>query len=617
MPWKLNSAPMKRNSPFTLSASFDFPSDLSFGMYTPELIEDLMYRLKSMGVTRLNWLYYGDVDQDSDLGGALNYFWKYAPQTMTLVGEPVKAAAAIAKRVGIELYAVLKPFHNGLSGTHPEGSPRANSTGLPHVGGWLQLVDPFVRHNPHMRCRRRPVEWQPGLESTEIRCIRLLKSDDSPTRIGERNLQIWTSDKNFAYQRKDVEFTVTDAIEPSPNEVCDFYGNLITVKGSPVRTLTLNGLKLSERYILVTTNFTGGNDDFSNTAQAMVEAYGPGPEPLPISVATRTALWANGRDFRIAGLEFDSGMGAFQAALDADNSAVVNEGLSTTEMRERSLDSPACGGVIAFARGKNEYLPTTVCESYPEVRHLWRGWVDQLLDAGVDGIELRASAHSSFADDFKEYGFNEPVVDEYCMRFGVYPTNDPTDLKNLSMLRGEHYTAFVRETSERVRARGKKLNAHLHAEAFRPNPCPGQILGFPGNLHFAWQTWLRDRLLDGVTLRTSWNEALEESSGGRATGRSKLSQVLADSVVAEMLDVCQTSGVPVSLQRYIARSTDIAEYLADLEAIYDDSRFSGFDLYEVVHMYRADPTGSRLTPFDAWVDAIASKTAQIGLRPTN
>ena len=60
---------MERKSPFTLSASFDFPSDLQQGVYTPELIEELMYRLKRMGVSRLNWLYYGDVNVESDLGG--------------------------------------------------------------------------------------------------------------------------------------------------------------------------------------------------------------------------------------------------------------------------------------------------------------------------------------------------------------------------------------------------------------------------------------------------------------------------------------------------------------------------------------------------------------------
>ena len=167
---------MERKSPFTLSASFDFPSDLQQGVYTPELIEELMYRLKRMGVSRLNWLYYGDVNVESDLGGAIHYYWKYAPQTIDLVGDPVKAAVGIAKKVGLEVYAVLKPFQNGLSGTYPEGSPRADKSELPHIGGRLQLVDPFVNRNPHMRCQRRFVQVADGLQSTSKRRIRLYKS---------------------------------------------------------------------------------------------------------------------------------------------------------------------------------------------------------------------------------------------------------------------------------------------------------------------------------------------------------------------------------------------------------------------------------------------------------
>jgi hypothetical protein len=101
--------------------------------------------------------------------------------------------------------------------------------------------------------------------------------------------------------------------------------------------------------------------------------------------------------------------------------------------------------------------------------------------------------------------------------------------------------------------------------------------------------------------------------GAHPSGRSNLDQVLSDPIVGEMVDSCQTFGVPVSMKRYIARSTGCDEYLGDLETVYNDGRFSGFDLYEVVHMFRADPEGELLSSIGGWEEVIGSKAAQMGL----
>ena len=62
---------MSRTSPFILSATVDFPDDLIFGTYTSDLLDRMMVQLKEIGVTRVYWLYYGDVDQDSYWAGNL------------------------------------------------------------------------------------------------------------------------------------------------------------------------------------------------------------------------------------------------------------------------------------------------------------------------------------------------------------------------------------------------------------------------------------------------------------------------------------------------------------------------------------------------------------------
>ena len=166
-------------------------------------------------------------------------------------------------------------------------------------------------------------------------------------------------------------------------------------------------MELRDRFIAVTTRFKDARGDFRNTAVAMIEALGPNNAPLPIVVATRSAIWIAPRDLEF-GLEFDSGYGPFQVELDIDNAATRGAEWSRAQ-----------GGVIAFARGKNEYLPVAPCEVYPEVRRLWLGWIDRLLEAGVDGVDIRVSAHGTLTDESEAYGYNTPVLEEYARGGGA------------------------------------------------------------------------------------------------------------------------------------------------------------------------------------------------------
>ena len=79
--------------PFILSATVDFPDDVIPGPYDGRLLDDLMGTLKSMGVRRVYWLYYGDVEPESFWAGSLyeNPQIPYGTQTLEAIGEPLKA----------------------------------------------------------------------------------------------------------------------------------------------------------------------------------------------------------------------------------------------------------------------------------------------------------------------------------------------------------------------------------------------------------------------------------------------------------------------------------------------------------------------------------------------
>ena len=582
---------------FLLSATVDFPDDVGFGVYTPEFLDRMMALLGGLGVRRVYWLYYGDVDPASEWAGTMIDYMKYGRATLERIGEPVRAAVPVAHRHGLELYAVLKPYNTGLSGTYPEGSPQAGATRLHRIGGTVQQAIPFIERHPELRIRRRPERFPKGLESAPVRALRLIKKDDAPTRIRKEHLELWSSPSNYRYRRLAVPFTVRESVEPARREVRDYYGARVTASGAPVRVLTLDGLALQDRFVAVTTSLGGETGDFRNTAVAMIEALGPDGAPLPVVVASRSAIWVTPRDFRTGGLEFDSGYGPFLIDLDIDNAA------------PRGAEwSRALGGVIAFARGKNEYLPVAPCEVYPEVQRFWLGWIDRLLDAAVDGIDLRVSAHGTLTDEPAAYGFNAPILEEYAR---LHPGAGPPDVTEVARLRGAHYTAFVREASRRARARGKRLQVHIHTEAFRPDPCHGQLMGFPANIDFDWRGWLHARLVDGVTLRTSWFEGMEDPFSARAE-RSRLPGALQDAVVEEALALCAELGVPAYLNRYISRAVGLDEYLTDLDRIYHDRRFAGFDIYEFVHLARPNGRGE-LAPVGARLERLRAKAREIGL----
>ena len=591
-----------RQSSFLLSATVDFPDDVRYGPYSFELLDELMVQLRSLGVRRIYWLYYYDIDPDSDWADNIFQRMKYGEDTLRAIGEPLTAAVSRAHQLGMELYAVLKPYHTGTWGSYPEGTPEAEADEIKRIGETPVQAIPFVERHPYTRIRRRPLNAPPDLQSLPVQKIRLLKKDDSPTRIRKENLELWTSANNHRYQKRDVAFTLQEKVEPAPREVRDYWGNLVTTQGASVRTLTLEGLHLTDPYILITTNFKDEKGDFRNTALGMLEVYGPGPEPLPIVVATRSAIVRDSpRDFRSSGLAFDSGLGPLEVDLDVDN-ASNKEGPWWTRF--------VSGGAIAFAKGKNEYL-VAACEVYPEVRQLWSVWVDRLIEAGVDGIDLRISAHGTYTDEPHSYGFNEPVLTEYRQRFGSDPLEDDAGLERLAQIRGEHYTSFVRETSHRLRKAGKKMQVHLHTEAFRPDPCPGQLMGFPANIHFDWKMWLNEGLVDGVTLRTSWFEALEDPPG--QVDRCRLSKALTDALVEEVLNLTQELGLPVYLNRYIKLPIAIEEYVSDLESVFHDDRFAGLDVYEVAHVLRAAPDGSKLVPVENRLEVIRAKAGELQL----
>lgn len=582
---------MPAKQSFTLEALVDFVDDASSVPFpiTKEHVDSLMRNLASRGVGRVIWGYYADDRRGWLAPGGIEKlideglitpdqdYWGACIKTYAGLGNPLRVAVEAAHRHGMECYAYFKPYETGAAVFFPEGSPEGIEWGrLPHVGGWLTWMDPFVARRPDLRIKRRTDDLIPGHDTATIRAIKLTKRDDSPTRLRRENIEIWACSQNFAYKKLNVDFTFAETVEASPIEVRDVYNNVVTPKGSPVRVLTLSGLALDHRYIAVTTNVTDGKPDFTNAWHRLVTFLDDRGREIKGVYATGTAVWfPELEQFPQRGLVFDTGRGPEVVALDVPRGG-GHEGPESS--KHHLAGQKKVAGVLAFTRGRNSHLAGALCESEPEVRAFWNECLDAILDTGVDGVEFREENHSTHTDTPEDYGFNDVVMAQVDASKGDV-------LGQITEVRTEAYTQFIREASARIRARGKKVRMNLNADWFRPaHERPGsRKISQSANIDYDWRRWIDERLIDSAMLRL-FATPFDRIWGGDAT-------------VAEMVKRCNAAGLPVTVNRYVWANNQLT---TEFERVRNDGRFVGFVLYETWSF-------TRLTAAGEWRVADAQK----------
>ena len=543
---------------FILETLVDFPDDALISPVPIALqhVDAMMQRLKELGVRRVSWGYYGDghggmrCPVDYLEGGQGN--WKNYDATYRGLGNPLKVAVEAGHRHGLEVYAYFKPYETGPSLLFPEGSLPAKSMGLlTHLGGQLGWLDPFVVAHPELRIKRRTDDLPVNADMKAIRTIRLVKKDDSPTRITKEHLQIWTSENNWQYQPKQVEFQFADTVEKAPRDVHDHAGNALTAAERPVRVLTLSGLNLSDKYVLLTTDFVEGKADFTNSGLVLMTALDSDGHEIPGVFASGPSVWcSNLQDFRTMGLTFDYGWGAAPVELDAPNASGRQ-------------------GLIAFTRGRNAYLPGALCETEPKVQEFWQSCLDEMLEAGVDGVDFREENHSSHTDYPEDYGFNDVILKQ-CGDLKGQALFD-----KIAEVRGNAYSEFLRKSHDRLTAAGKKMRYNLQVDWLRPNRPKYRALAYPAHVDWQWQKWIDTGLMDEAILRFYVFRPTD---------------IAADPFTRDMLETCKKRNLRVTYNRYISFAD--GELLNEVRQVRQDGRFSGFILYETYDFLQFGPDGT-------------------------
>ena len=594
----------KMNYPFLISATVDFPDDCQRIVFTEELLDRLLKSLQWIGVRRVYWNYYPAGMWSLFAGSSSG-----VSHSLQNLEEPMAAACRLAHRRGLEFYAVLKPYEAGGSHSIPlQEALAAGKPGLPRIGGVCTGIDPWILERPEMRVRGRCGDIPAGLQTIPVQRIQLRQRDMAPIRIDRGNLEIWTSADNNGYQKKDVDFTVSEEVQTCPRDIYDARGLPVTRRGDATRVLNLTGLNLLDPFIAITTNFEGDTGAFCNTAVEMVRAFGPGDLALPIVVASHKAVWDRPRDLRTGGLEYDAGHD-FNVCLDTCNrgsNCVHCQEKGVTECLHAGIypDTVLCSdGVIAFARGRNEYLSASPCEAYPDVRDYWLSWVSECITAGVDGVDVRISNHSCWTDMQDLYGFNEPILTEYERRYGVNPDTAPYDPDLLGTLRGEFYNQFLRAAKRRLAAAGKRLQAYIEVESFRSaGGVQARRVTRPGHITFDWRNWMRSGLLDEATFMTAiWTPE----------------EALADPLGQEVVKLASECGIPLHLRYYMAISRDGRFHADLLEDLYRFEGLAGYNLYEAASLYDTQQLGpdGQLAFYPGMTEALHGRIRHLGIVP--
>lgn len=153
---------------------------------------------------------------------------------------------------------------------------------------------------------------------------------------------------------------------------------------------------------------------------------------------------------------------------------------------------------IPVDRWGESLAPGPIEFCYPDAR---KALVDRLVhhvvDYGYDGIVFYTYVENTGIHYFEEFGFNEPIVDEFRRRHGVDIRTQPFDKEAWAHLRGEYVTQFLRELHTALAAHGRKVSVSISGEGPNlPKTGMGGHIPGAGMVFLDWETWAREGVVD-------------------------------------------------------------------------------------------------------------------------
>jgi hypothetical protein len=137
-----------------------------------------------------------------------------------------------------------------------------------------------------------------------------------------------------------------------------------------------------------------------------------------------------------------------------------------------------------------------VCLVYPGARRAFIDrWTRLLEGTEFAGLFVCLRSQSRPADHADQFGFNEPVRQDFLSRCGRDILREDFDLQAWRDLQGEYLTTFVTELGEALGAIGRRLAVGAPR---------GDVLGPPlGNVTLPWREWMTRGRLDHLVINQS------------------------------------------------------------------------------------------------------------------
>ena len=540
----------------SLEFTVDFYDDVQLAPFNQEMLDEMFRVMTRLNTSQAYWIHHGPRGNGFWEGGSGNANMELSFEQ--LGNDYLPAAVESAQKMDMPLIGVFKPFDTAI--LHTTHSIPASSGTADALGGKLDMAFSFPAVHPEL-CMQRRTSPQTGKRPEQI----ILRSRRDLPSDAANHIEFYFSDDNASYR--------------------PYLGVVSTeVVGKEIR---ISGLAIEAEFVaMVFSPFLAAA--IENSLPLLAELRDRNDAALEFTYGIAPRLhWAGEYhldegfdycDFKEHGLNFDcAGHGV--------PSAVWNSG-----KRQFALYSPAMSqNVLGFAMNANTHIPAILSEAEPGAHAWWLSNIREMLDAGVDGVEIRVSNHSNIID-WSSYGFNPPLVEEYHRRYGVDITTDEFCREKYRALRGEIFTDFLRAASELVRSHGKKF--HLHIEDIHQGPATEPCAM---DIAMPWRQWIDERICDAVTLK-----ALNVWSHDTSFGR-------------EVIARCHAQGVPVSFSPFI-HSAFLSEQKNELLRSYMSGAYDAFNFYEFATLVKFDYQGKAEYANEnmlAWLNSYDWRTASL------
>jgi hypothetical protein len=512
---------------FDIDMTTDIYSDMMPASWSRAMLGQYMQINRSLGIRRINWIYHGNKSDG---------FWDFNDmpwrenirQTQRKLGDSFfKVAVEEAHKSGLQIYAVFKPFDMGID-TFTVKDALVDKK-MPALGGYIPHRFHFPAENPELCMQRLPVK-----SGVPAKIVLNYKSDLSALH----GFKLWVSNDNRHYQDTG-KISYPEAIS---------------------RTVTFDVTACPEKYFAVQSLSEPEKNNVYNTQKDFIKLYDKNGDEIDftLSFVPRWYLadvknhkgprtYDYGKGFAGEGFIFDFFPGIPSAIWCGD---FCSKRLASLNFEE---------GVVGIAAGVNPWVPGVMCPAEKKTREYWLKIVNDIINYGADGVDIRISNHSSVFG-WDKYGFNPVIREEYRKRHEIDPATSHYDKEKLRILRGEFYTLFLEEAAKLVHENGRRLAIHIPDMAFG-TPDASTMM----ELDWNWKEWIEKGIPDEVTLKCLYPE-----SPFTHTAR-------------ELLQLCQNRKIPVTVSPFINLKIDFEEHLNSLRNL----GFSAFNVYESATLWKA------------------------------